>query len=87
MLLIVVPPKTVSLLLRVVERREPMHVQTLLEPSVEGFDRRGVGRLPSTTDRLTAERNQHLDRTIEHSPVAAGEETLLRSVRGVGFVL
>ena len=39
MILIVVPPKRVDLLLRVLERREPMHVQTFLpEPPVERFD-------------------------------------------------
>ena len=39
MILIVVPPKHVDLLLRVLERREPMHVQTFLpEPPVERFD-------------------------------------------------
>ena len=38
MILIVVPPKRVDLLLRVLERREPMHVQTFLpEPPVERF--------------------------------------------------
>ena len=43
MMLIVVPPKCVDLLLRVVERGEPVHVQTLFaEPAVEGFDRRVV---------------------------------------------
>src|SRR5918992_47058 len=51
MMLIVIPPKRVDLLLRVLERCEPMHVQTLFaESSVEGFDRRVVRRLASTTE-------------------------------------
>ena len=45
-MLIVIPPKRIDLLLRVVDRREPMHVQTFFaEPSVERFDGRIVGRL------------------------------------------
>jgi hypothetical protein len=45
MMLIVVPPKRVDFLLRVVERREPMHVQTFFpESSIEGFDGRVVRR-------------------------------------------
>src|SRR5215216_1938683 len=51
MMLIVVPPKRIDLLLRVLERREPVHVQTLLsEPTVEGFDRGVVGRFAATTE-------------------------------------
>src|SRR5215467_4438709 len=50
-MLIVVPPKRIDLLLRVVHRRKPMHVQTLFaEPSVERFDGRVVGRFASTTE-------------------------------------
>ena len=51
MMLIVVPPKCVDLLLRILDRREPMHVQTLFaESSVEGFDGRVVRRLAATTE-------------------------------------
>ncbi len=51
MILIVVPSKRVDLLLRVVDRREPMHVQTLLaKPPVERFDRGIVGWFAPTTE-------------------------------------
>ena len=51
MMLIVVPPKRINLLLRVVDRREPMHVQTFFaESSVERLDRRVVRRLAPTTE-------------------------------------
>ena len=51
MILIVVPSKRVDLLLRVLQRRKPVHVQTLFaEPAVEGFDRRVVGRLAAPTE-------------------------------------
>jgi hypothetical protein len=51
MVLIVVPPKRVDLHRRVVDRREPMYVQTLVaEPAVKRFDRGVVGRLASTTE-------------------------------------
>ena len=50
-MLIVIPPKRVDLLLRVINRREPMHVQTLFaESSVERFDGRVVGRLTAATE-------------------------------------
>src|SRR5229473_2829661 len=46
MMLIVVPPERVDLLLGVVDRCEPVHVQAFFaEPSVERFDRRVVSRL------------------------------------------
>jgi hypothetical protein len=51
MMLIVVPPKRIDLLLGVVDRREPMHVQTLFaESSVERFDGGVVGWLASATE-------------------------------------
>ncbi len=51
MMLIVVPPKRIDLLLRIVDRREPVHVQTLFaESAVERFDRRVVGGLAATTE-------------------------------------
>src|SRR5260221_7008507 len=51
MVLIVVPSKRIDLLRRVLKRREPVHVQTLLsEPPVERFDRGIVGRLSPTTE-------------------------------------
>jgi hypothetical protein len=51
MMLIIVPPKCVDVLLRVVDRREPMYIQTFFaESSVEGFDRGIVGRLATTTE-------------------------------------
>ena len=51
MILIVVPPKRLDLLLRVLERREPMHVQTFLpEPSVERFDGGVVRGLAAPTE-------------------------------------
>lgn len=52
-MLIVVPPKRVDLLLRVVQRREPVHVQTLFaKSSVERFDRGVVGQFAATTEVL-----------------------------------
>ena len=46
MVLIVVPPKRVDLLMCVLPRREPMHVQTFLPKApVEGFERGVVRRL------------------------------------------
>src|SRR5262245_31720622 len=49
MVLIVGPPKRVDLLLRVVDGREPMHVQAFFpEPTVERFDGRIV-RGPAAT--------------------------------------
>jgi hypothetical protein len=51
MMLIVVPPKRVDLLLRVLERREPMDVQALLsKPAIEGFDRGVVRRLAAAAE-------------------------------------
>ena len=51
MMLIVVPPKRIDLLLRVLERRKPVHVQTFVpKPSVERFNRRVVGRLPAAAE-------------------------------------
>ena len=51
MMLIVVPPKRVDLLLRVLERREPMHVQALFaKPPVERLDGGVVRRLASTAE-------------------------------------
>ena len=39
-MLILVPPKGIDFLLRVLQQREPAHVQALLpKPAVEGFDR------------------------------------------------
>src|SRR5690349_11599924 len=50
MMLIVIPPKRIDLLLRIVDRREPMHVQTFLaESAIERFDGCIVRRLASTT--------------------------------------
>ena len=47
----VVPPKCINLLFRILDRREPMHVQTFLaEPSVEGFERGVVGRFPAPAE-------------------------------------
>ncbi len=51
MMLIVVPPKRVDLLLRILDGREPMHVQTLFaESSVERFDGGIVGWFAQTTE-------------------------------------
>ena len=51
MMLIVVPPKGIDLLLRVVQRREPVHIQTLLsKPTIEGFNRRVVGRFAAPAE-------------------------------------
>lgn len=51
MMLIVVPPKGIDLLLRVLERREPVHVQTVFaKPSVERLDHRVVRRLAPATE-------------------------------------
>jgi hypothetical protein len=51
MMLIVVPPKRIDLVLCVLERREPVHVQTLLsEPAIEGFDRGVVRRLAASAE-------------------------------------
>ena len=51
MVLIVVPPKRIDLLLRIVERREPVHVQTLFpKPTIERLDRGVVRRLPAATE-------------------------------------
>jgi hypothetical protein len=49
--LIVVPPKRIDLLLRIVDRVEPMHVQALFaEPAVERLDRVIVSRLAPATE-------------------------------------
>ena len=51
MMLIVVPPKRIDLLLRVLERREPVHVQTFFaEPSIKRFDGGVVGRLATAAE-------------------------------------
>ena len=51
MMLIVVPPKGIDLLLRVVDRSEPMHVQTFFsEASIERFDRGIVRRFAAATE-------------------------------------
>ena len=50
-MLIVVPPKRIDLLLRVVDRCEPMYVQAFFtEPPVERFDGGIVGRLAPATE-------------------------------------
>ena len=49
MMLIVVPPKRIDLVLRVLHRREPVHVQAFVsEPAIERFDG-GVVRGPTGT--------------------------------------
>ena len=51
MMLIVIPPERVDLLLRIVDRVEPVDVQALLaEPTIERFDGSIVGRLAATTE-------------------------------------
>src|SRR5687768_10024143 len=51
MMLIVIPPKRVDLLLRVLDRREPMYVQAFFaESTVERFDGGIVSRLAATTE-------------------------------------
>ncbi len=51
MMLIVVPPKGVDLLLRVLQRREPMHVHTFFaEAPVERLDGGVVGRLAAAAE-------------------------------------
>src|SRR4029453_2620526 len=51
MMLIVVPPKSVDLLLGVLERREPVDVQAFFpKATVERFNGRVVGRLTPTTE-------------------------------------
>ena len=74
MMLIVVPPKRIDLSLRVLERREPMQVQTFFaESSVEGFD--GVVRrcTPTTEveDHAAGVRPQVHRRTDELGAVVA----------------
>src|SRR5687767_9827114 len=75
MMLIVVPPKRIDLSLRVLERREPMHVQTFFaESSVEGFDGRVVRRFTPTTeveDHAVGVRPQVHRRTDELGAVVA----------------
>ena len=75
MMLIVVPPKRVDLLLRVLERREPMDVQTLLsKPTIEGFDRGVVGRLAASAeveDHAVGVRPQVHRGTDELGPIVA----------------
>jgi hypothetical protein len=52
MMLIEVPPKFIDLLLRVVQRREPMHVQAFFaESAVEGFNG-GIVRRLAALERL-----------------------------------
>src|SRR5215207_8782887 len=51
MMLIVVPPKRIDLLLRVLHRCKPVHVQTLFpEAPVERLDRRVVRRLAAAAE-------------------------------------
>ena len=51
MMLIVIPSKRIDLLLRVLDRREPVHVQTFFtESPIERFDRRVVGRLAAPAE-------------------------------------
>src|SRR5688572_9144811 len=75
MVLIVVPPKRVDLLLRVLQRREPVHVQTLFpKSSVERFDRGVVRRFAAPTeveDDSVGIRPQIHGRTDKLGPVVA----------------
>ena len=75
MMLIVVPPKGIDLLLRIFERREPMHVQAFFaEPPVERFDSGVVRRLAATAeveDDAVRIRTQIHRRTDELGPVVA----------------
>ena len=51
MMLIVVPSPGIDLGLRVLDRYEPVHVETLLpKPTIKRFDRRVVGRLAAPTE-------------------------------------
>ena len=51
MMLIVVPPKCINLLLRILKRRKPMYVQAFFtEAPVERFDRGIVRRLAASTE-------------------------------------
>ena len=50
-MLIVVPSPGIDLGLRVLDRCEPVHVETLLpKPTIERFDRRVVGRFAAPTE-------------------------------------
>src|SRR5687767_14739233 len=51
MVLIVVPPERVDLLLRIVQRREPVYVHTFFaKPPIEGLDRGIVRRFATSTE-------------------------------------
>ena len=83
MMLIVVPPKGVNLLLRVLQRREPVHVQTLVsEPAVERFNRGVVGGFAATAEvedhavrvRLVVQcRAEELRSIVQNQGVGTGE--------------
>src|SRR5688572_24984003 len=80
MMLIVVPPKRIDLPLRIVDRREPMHVQTLLaKPPVERFDRGIVGRHVVLTVNSSEPLERH-EAKVLLSPINSGN-TIYRPVR------
>lgn len=75
MVLIVVPSKRIDLLLGVLERRKPVHVQTLLsEPAIERLDRGIVRRFAPATevqDHAVGVRPQIHHRADELRPIVA----------------
>ena len=75
MMLIIVPPKRIDFLLRVLQRREPMHVQTVeTQASIEGFDHgvvRGLAAPAEVQDHAVGVRPQIHRGTDELGPVVA----------------
>ncbi len=67
MMLIIVPPKRIDLLLRVLQRQEPMRVQAVrAKPTVERFDRGIVGRFATSAE-------------VQNDPIRVGPEVHRRA--------